>query len=962
MSKKMLAALLAVMMVLSLVPMTALATDAASTPEAALRAAIDAAEPGETVTLTEDVAITSGISVTKNLTLDLNGHQITVGQDSEIWKGDVWSMISVNGTNVELTIKSEASDGGIIAKAGDSYAIDVKGGAALTINCTNGTKITGNVHAVYVEQGSAVINGGRYDILQHYDGSNAEGREHSFVLNCLDANQKNGTASITVNSGVVVGVDPSNTTSDLVNPTNYVPSTSIVVKARTEEANCQVPNTTCKSPLKAYTVAPAAGLTVDKPVTGGDDTAKAEITGSYQGSGSANGDNVDTSGNTASFDLTTNNNLTAVDVEIPAATAETLTAVTETEIKTDVATVALDSAAVSAVVEKAKEEQKTVVVSVKKKTITGTAAAVDVQVKVKKGDSVENVLTATSGTSNASITISIPKPANVTDTTKAAVWYGYISGEAFKPVQNMNATYEEGKGFTFTTSHLSTYALYADGTSVEEPEAVLYDANGEMTNSGAFTDMVSSAADGSTIKLNKDVTLAQQLNIANKKITIDGDGKTISAGNPFSGNLLIYVVKGSQETELTLKNVKVDAAASEETPRRVIVANKKSKLIVQEGTVITGGVYESCSGVYIYGGSSFEMTGGEIAGNRIIGANANDGDWQYTADLWIPSDGTGIISGGHVGNAYSNANEYTPENGSAGLTITGTGSVDNVFAEAYKNNVTTVVSSEGGTIGKLFIAMDYDEDTNTDTRLIVSVEGSELTGTVNVTPLRIPDGVTATVVNRGEVSTVANNITIGTDATLIIPEGVTVQVEKNGETIPTIANNGTVIVDGKLIAGASGTDGETLNFTGNGAVAGKGEIDLATKDNFATVKLNPNGGTGVDTEYKVYITGGTTPTFVLPVPTRGADYTFMGWFDLDGNKETTVTVASGKTYTFTARWEYTGSSVGPGGSSGGSSGTSGNITVTKPANGTVTTTPSSAKEGDKVTVTVKPDAPYYIVT
>lgn len=47
---------------------------------------------------------------------------------------------------------------------------------------------------------------------------------------------------------------------------------------------------------------------------------------------------------------------------------------------------------------------------------------------------------------------------------------------------------------------------------------------------------------------------------------------------------------------------------------------------------------------------------------------------------------------------------------------------------------------------------------------------------------------------------------------------------------------------------------------------------------------------------------------------------------------------------------------------GGSTGTSGNITVTKPANGSMTSNVSSAKEGDKVTVTVKPDAPYYIVT
>ena len=65
--------------------------------------------------------------------------------------------------------------------------------------------------------------------------------------------------------------------------------------------------------------------------------------------------------------------------------------------------------------------------------------------------------------------------------------------------------------------------------------------------------------------------------------------------------------------------------------------------------------------------------------------------------------------------------------------------------------------------------------------------------------------------------------------------------------------------------------------------------------------------------------------------------------------------------TFEIVRDSSGGSVTPP-SGGGSSGTSGNITVTKPANGTVTTTPSSAKEGDKVKVTVKTDAPYYIVT
>lgn len=75
---------------------------------------------------------------------------------------------------------------------------------------------------------------------------------------------------------------------------------------------------------------------------------------------------------------------------------------------------------------------------------------------------------------------------------------------------------------------------------------------------------------------------------------------------------------------------------------------------------------------------------------------------------------------------------------------------------------------------------------------------------------------------------------------------------------------------------------------------------------------------------------------------------------------TTENVNSPYTFTYTKSTDSPGGSTG--GSSGGSTGTSGNITVTKPANGSMTSNVSSAKEGDKVTVTVKPDAPYYIVT
>lgn len=96
----------------------------------------------------------------------------------------------------------------------------------------------------------------------------------------------------------------------------------------------------------------------------------------------------------------------------------------------------------------------------------------------------------------------------------------------------------------------------------------------------------------------------------------------------------------------------------------------------------------------------------------------------------------------------------------------------------------------------------------------------------------------------------------------------------------------------------------------------------------------------------------TFPSGVSVVTIDNGEYTWTGTF----SNSTSVKNEDG-TITYT---KVGGTVTPPIG--GGSSGTSGNITVTKPANGTVTTTPSSAKEGDKVTVTVKTDAPYYIVT
>ena len=136
--------------------------------------------------------------VAKNTTIDANGKTLTTTAD--IWdesKMD-WSLISArNGANLTIT-----GNGTFKAKENDSFAVDVQDGATVTIE--NGTFI-GNIHAVYVYEGTANIKGGFYSVQQKYsDAAKADG----FVLNCYDANRKAGTAKIIVTGGTFVNFNP----------------------------------------------------------------------------------------------------------------------------------------------------------------------------------------------------------------------------------------------------------------------------------------------------------------------------------------------------------------------------------------------------------------------------------------------------------------------------------------------------------------------------------------------------------------------------------------------------------------------------------------------------------------------------------------------------------------------------------------------------------------------------------
>lgn len=152
---------------------------------------------GEAI-LTEDLVLDKTVAVEtgKEVLLDLNGK--TISNTTDIWNtaANDWSLLSVRGGS--LTIKGA---GTLQAKENDCFAVDVMDGGKVVIE--DGTYV-GNAHAVYVFEGSVEIKGGKYSIQQ----PSGLPSPYGYVLNCYDANCKNGTAKIMVSGGEFVKFNP----------------------------------------------------------------------------------------------------------------------------------------------------------------------------------------------------------------------------------------------------------------------------------------------------------------------------------------------------------------------------------------------------------------------------------------------------------------------------------------------------------------------------------------------------------------------------------------------------------------------------------------------------------------------------------------------------------------------------------------------------------------------------------
>ncbi len=159
----------------------------------------DALVNGGSIRVDSDVVPTETLVAEKNTTLDMNGS--TIANENDIWNAanNAWSLVSARGEGVELTING---NGTFQAQENDCYAVDVQDGANVVIE--NGTFI-GNIHAVYVFEGTLTVKGGFFAVQQKYPDA---AKANEFVLNCYDENRADGKASIVVMGGTFVNFNP----------------------------------------------------------------------------------------------------------------------------------------------------------------------------------------------------------------------------------------------------------------------------------------------------------------------------------------------------------------------------------------------------------------------------------------------------------------------------------------------------------------------------------------------------------------------------------------------------------------------------------------------------------------------------------------------------------------------------------------------------------------------------------
>ena len=179
-------------------------------------AAYDTAKEGETIVLTQDVTIAEGLQVTKSVNFDLNGHTLAYTGNDVVFRVKNGATVTIDGSKANSAIVTNPTNHGG-ASAGNGYIGLVSEDATLNIN--GGSYDAQRTCTIaQVVKGTLNVNAGTFKVdLSEYTDANGNA---SYLLNCTDANYKNGTAVVNVNGGSFYKFNPANNAAEGAN-TNF---------------------------------------------------------------------------------------------------------------------------------------------------------------------------------------------------------------------------------------------------------------------------------------------------------------------------------------------------------------------------------------------------------------------------------------------------------------------------------------------------------------------------------------------------------------------------------------------------------------------------------------------------------------------------------------------------------------------------------------------------------------------
>ena len=745
-----------------------------------------------------------------------------------------------------------------------------------------------------------------------------------------------------------------------------------------------------------WTVVEAEGLVAKAESDGSNATAS--VGGSFAGKQSDDG--VEADETTVEVTVTTGNeDVTSSAVTISANAMASIegSTVKTVDIKTDVATLSVDSDAWSTMAEAL--SAVTLTVSVEDKREEGGKLVYTLTAKDESGD---DVFTESTG----SITVSVDYGAGKENTP---VVY-YLSDEG--AVQLDTVTYDKETGaLSWSVSHFSDYEV-ADNAY----EASVTTGGTTTTYATVEEALEAVAAAGGTVNL-----LVEKATVESLSLTIAGD----------------VVIKGTGTIDVTVEDV-------DDKNTSVFTIKNTGSLTLDGVKMVVNGVQNE---TYGSDGTAFTLYGnaGDV-GSEVIVKNGGELDLRDLNKGFImggPAPSTakvtvenGVLNASGIDGNFSNGGEFVFDQATVDI-VAGvdqvsewvghalsvhklTATASKITASASKYGLFTTDTDgevkllEGSTLevkdsgskleeGKAAMTMAGGASLTVDSTSSLSVTGdnnrlhldeagtSVLLGTVeadmNAVPYIYAVGFKANKADANETITKlytelvgAENIPApitncddntmfvlfkGTGTSDAYPLTVT---DKDGATIYTEvhpnATNGGVIYFTFEPDGGSHTTKPIASGTYTLKVEKGEDVVGTTAITLAKVSFEPDGGVNAPDAF--YGAAGDTVTLPADKPTK-TGFNFAGWKNVAGGEDA-ETFKAGDDYlmgetdvTLTAQWNRRNSGGGaPSGGGGGSAATEYAVTVSTADNGSVAVSPKNAEKGDTVTVTVTPDEGYVL--